>query len=678
MKKTLIYFSIIFILFTGIYINNVVELEYDVNLLEYFKLSQGFTQEERKLLEKNKFLIYGGNINEPPLGIYYEENGQYMGLVVDYVSEVSIELGIPIISRPMVWNEALYSISKGDVDLCDMIPSKERSRYLEFSNPIYNLRGLMVVNKDNKDIYDISNLKGKLIGVQKGDYSIEYLKSLNINSKFIFTNNVSEALTLLENNKVDIVMGDEPVIWYHIKELSNLNNYRILEKPLYDKKCVIAVTKDKKDLIKVINKAIFNLRKKGTLDKIQQKWSGFSSSFYKDKSYEKLKINVIALTILTIAGVYLIYLWNKSLKVLVKARTEELEITKNELQITFDSMKSYLIVIDSSGIIKNVNSAFQKHLNMNLNDILNKNFESVDILDNLNRTYKGILDNYMDYETNCLEKKEYKYNCRFYDVSIYPLKSENTITHQKLIMIVDITIHKIEEQKIVHSNRMEAIGKLASGIAHELRNPLGVIRNSTYILEDEYKDPIKLKAIKAIDSSVNRASKIIDNLLKFSRLTNDVEETVNIKDIILEILQYFKNKFKENNIKIILKCFDDINLTLNAESIRHILINLISNAIDSMPSGGNIEIGCYHVSKEYVHITIKDEGIGIYEEIKERIFDPFFTTKPIGKGTGLGLYIVYSEILKINGDIKVDSRQGEGTTFTVMILKRGAKSGAGT
>ncbi|CAH2214800.1 ATP-binding protein [Tepidibacter aestuarii] len=680
MKKKTVYFVIIFILSISFYINEVVQLEYDVNLVEYFKLSKEFTIEENRLLKENQFLIYGGNINEAPLGIYYKENGQYMGLVVDYINAISIELGIPIISKPIVWNEALDSLARGETDLCDMIPSKERAKYVEFSDPIYSLRGLILVNKNNKDIYDIDDLKGKLIGVQKGDYSIEHLKSLNIDSDFIFTNNLGEALKLLDNNEVDLVMGDEPVIWYHIKELSNLDNYRILEKPLYDKKCVIGVTKDKKNLLGVINKSIFNLKRKGTLDKIHQKWSGFSSSFYEDNKYEKLKLTIITLIILVIIGGYATYLWNKSLKILVKSKTDELEITKNELQIAFNSMKSYLIVIGNNGIIKNINSSFLKYISMDIDNILNKKFECIDILVDFNNTYDSILSMDINSKNKILEKKEYKYKNRLYEVSIYPLKSELVIIDQKLIMIVDVTMDRIKEQKIVHSNRMEAIGRLASGIAHELRNPLGVIRNSTFILEDEYNDldPNKLKALNAIDSAVNRSSKIIDNLLKFSRLTNDVEELVNLRDIIFEILQYFNKKFKENNIEVILKCSNDINLISNPESIKHILINLISNAIDAMPSGGNIEIFCDYTLEEHVKIIIKDEGVGISEELKEKVFDPFFTTKPTGKGTGLGLYIVYSELLKIKGDIKVESVEGKGTMFTIMILKRGVEYGNST
>ena len=114
MKKRLILIFILVLMTIFYFANRMVELEYNVNLGEFFVLTSAYSEKEVQLLEENQPLIYGGNIDEPPLGIYYEEHSQYIGLVVDYINALSIEMGTPIVSEPMVWNEALVSLENGE------------------------------------------------------------------------------------------------------------------------------------------------------------------------------------------------------------------------------------------------------------------------------------------------------------------------------------------------------------------------------------------------------------------------------------------------------------------------------------------------------------------------------------------------------------------------------------
>lgn len=676
MKRRFVIFFILTFILIAVYVNKYVELGYNVNILEYIQLSSEFTTEEIEIVNRYQPLIYGGNINEPPLGIYYEENGQYVGFVVDYINALSIELGATIVSKPMVWNEALKALKEGKTDLCDMTPSAERAKLFAFSDPIYRLRGLIVVNNSNNRIHDLHDLDGMTIGVQKGDYSIEFITSEGITPNFVHTNNVNEALNLLHNNKVDAVVGDEPVIRYYLNELHYADDYRILEKPLYDSECVIAVPKEKKELLKVINKAIFNMRRKEIPNKIQMKWLGHTTFLSENKSVEKLKLNLVMfLVIATIIG-YLIYLWNRSLKLLVDARTKELQITKNELEITFNGMKNSLVVIGKDLKVKNINSSFIKYLKKKKNSILNSFFMDIPLFYDFEKQYEELLfrllscpDEFNRFDTR--KKYEIKSKGRLFELSIYPLEREKSEIVSILVMISDITNARIQEQKLIHSNKMVSIGQLAAGVAHELRNPLGIIRNSTFILHDEYKekDGLKKMALNAIDNSVDRASKIIENLLKFSRLTHDSRESINVKKLIKEVTNLYKKLFDEQSITLKISCEEAIIIYINIESLKHILMNLIQNAIDAMEKGGVLEISCFS-DMQNIEIRVKDNGIGIDEEMINKIFDPFYTTKPVGKGTGLGLYIAYSEAQKINADIKVFSEKDKGTTFIIDIPYR--------
>ena len=242
-----------------------------------------------------------------------------------------------------------------------------------------------------------------------------------------------------------------------------------------------------------------------------------------------------------------------------------------------------------------------------------------------------------------------------------------------LITVEDITNRKATEKQLLQSEKMAAIGQLAAGIAHEIRNPLGVIRNYCYLLKGKnarQNEEIYQKSIDNIELSVERASGIIDNLLNFSAISGDEFKEINIREFLLSILQLEKKSMKEMNIEATLSC-ENIFINTNEESLKHIFINLITNAVDSMPNGGIIEVTC--INKDpVIQIDITDMGIGIEKHNLDNIFNPFFTTKNPGKGTGLGLFIVYNEVEKLGGSIKITrSEINKGTTFRIEIPIKG-------
>lgn len=193
---------------------------------------------------------------------------------------------------------------------------------------------------------------------------------------------------------------------------------------------------------------------------------------------------------------------------------------------------------------------------------------------------------------------------------------------------------------------MLAIGELAAGIAHEIRNPLGIIRNHSYIIRNSVNNwELVSKSLKIIDSAVARASKIIDNLLNFSRISGDRTEKTNMFSFIENILELQNKILQKNNIEYDVVCNKGLVVPINQESLKHILINLINNAVDAMKNGGKITIKAYEKRNNLILECI-DIGIGIAKEDLEKIFNPFYTTKEPGKGTGLGLYIVYNEVKK--------------------------------
>ena len=252
----------------------------------------------------------------------------------------------------------------------------------------------------------------------------------------------------------------------------------------------------------------------------------------------------------------------------------------------------------------------------------------------------------------------------------------------------DITEHKRLEQQLLQAQKMEVVGQLAGGIAHDFNNILTAIMGYGHLLQVKVcdKDP-EGAYIEQILEAANRAAEITRSLLAFSRKQLINSKPININDSIRRIDKLLSRLIGEDiDVSIAL---DDKEVICSADAgqIEQVLMNLATNARDAMPQGGKLTIstglaelddafvqahGCRKPGT-YVHISVADTGIGMAQETSERIFEPFFTTKETGKGTGLGLAMVYGIIKQHDGFIHVSSKAGKGTTFHIYLPV--AKSG---
>lgn len=233
--------------------------------------------------------------------------------------------------------------------------------------------------------------------------------------------------------------------------------------------------------------------------------------------------------------------------------------------------------------------------------------------------------------------------------------------------IEDITKSKKMEEELFRKDRLAILGTMSAGIAHEVRNPLGAIKNSAYFLKlklNKNEDQKVHKHIQIIDTEINRANKIITDLLNFSRVKLPSKENTNISNIINEILKELSSISDKIEIKVNIPP-DLPTIFVDPLQIEQVIHNLTLNAIESMPEGGKLDIVSKIVGKEIV-VNIKDTGTGILEKNKETIFQPLFTTKG-NKGIGLGLALSKQLMILNDGSITFDSEVNKGTTFTIAI-----------
>ena len=246
---------------------------------------------------------------------------------------------------------------------------------------------------------------------------------------------------------------------------------------------------------------------------------------------------------------------------------------------------------------------------------------------------------------------------------------------------IDVSKHRILEAQLRQSQKMESIGTLAGGVAHDFNNILTVIMSCSEMLRNKLDNPERAtKLADQIYSSAQRAAKLTRSLLAFSRKQQIVTQAINLNDLIIQMHDFMERIIGEDvEVKIVLSK-EPLTVLVDRGQIEQVIMNIVSNARDAMPEGGSLIISTSvaHLDERtfedgsttngmYALLTLADTGIGISNQEQERIFEPFFTTKDVGKGTGLGLSMAYGIIRQHKGWISVDSRLGGGSSFTVYL-----------
>ncbi|MEW5747044.1 MAG: ATP-binding protein [Nitrospirota bacterium] len=265
---------------------------------------------------------------------------------------------------------------------------------------------------------------------------------------------------------------------------------------------------------------------------------------------------------------------------------------------------------------------------------------------------------------------------------------------------------ELRQRHLLQSEKLASLGTLLSGVAHELNNPLSNISTSCQILTEEIGEDdlaYKKELLSQIDEQTDRARNIVRSLLDFSRDREFKKERLPLKKLFEETIRFIKGQVP-TRVGVTLDIPDDLVIFADKQRMQQALLNLIRNAIEAVPGEGGISVRArqqravdkaedtgaeiynylkYHgkctLEEDTVDIEIRDTGVGIPREALPKIFDPFFTTKEVGKGSGLGLYIVHEIIDEHDGCIAADSEDGKGTTFIIRLpMPRELQGGAET
>jgi signal transduction histidine kinase len=244
----------------------------------------------------------------------------------------------------------------------------------------------------------------------------------------------------------------------------------------------------------------------------------------------------------------------------------------------------------------------------------------------------------------------------------------------------------VAEESLRQTQKMEAIGQLSGGIAHDLNNLLAIMQGNLQLARRRLaqgKADIQRYLDGALDA-ISRAASVTHRVLAFSRRQPLSPRSVNLNALLADMTDLLRHSVGER-IEIEIRCEATWNVWCDANQMETVIINLALNARDAMPDGGTLTIStsdrivspAQDVSAgEYVELRVADNGVGMSEDVRQRAVDPFFTTKPQGRGTGLGLSMVFGYVRQSNGSMRIDSEPGMGTVITILMPHYAAQAAA--
>ena len=370
----------------------------------------------------------------------------------------------------------------------------------------------------------------------------------------------------------------------------------------------------------------------------------------------------------------------KQLKATVTGLSDEIsERQKAEqmLQTVIDNIPVLITLYDPSMNFTLINREFEKKTGWK-----NKDLEQIDLMEQCypDPEVRARAAAYMQKAST--EWREFEVTARSGGL-VQSIWSNVVVDDIRIGIGIDITERKKLEARLRHAQKMESVGVLAGGIAHEFNNILGiVIGNAELAMLDAPPDGTLRENLRAIQMASERARDVVTQLLTFSRKVEDNKAPAMVTPMIKEAVRLLRSSIP-SNIEIDLQIEDkDLVVEANATHIHQLMINLCGNAADAMPEGGgkiSVRVSAENRSNapgkenpsmqpgRYVAIEVADTGAGMKKEVMDRIFEPYFTTKEVGKGTGMGLAISHGIVEQHRGAIAVESEPGRGTVFRILL-----------
>lgn len=361
---------------------------------------------------------------------------------------------------------------------------------------------------------------------------------------------------------------------------------------------------------------------------------------------------------------------NKELAQRVEDRTKELKQSEERFKAIASTAHDAIVMMDNKGIISYWNQAAKKMFGYSNMEALGKELHLLLAPKKYNDAYqKGMKDFQREGKGpvlgKTLELVALRKNKKEFPVELSISGLEIAGKHHAVGIIRDITERKRLHEELIRKDRLASLGQLAGGVAHELRNPLGSIKNAAYFLNMSLKKPEKntKEMLKIMEEEITTASDTIDTLLDFASSDALTKIEVDVNNVVQKAMSRINIP---GNIEVITQLDRTVPVILaDPNQIEQAFGNIALNAIQAMPKGGRLTIKSKSVNSKQIKVSCKDNGIGISKNDMGMLFEPLFTSK--AKGIGLGLALTRLFIHRNGGIIEVQSKENKGSTFSIML-----------
>lgn len=344
------------------------------------------------------------------------------------------------------------------------------------------------------------------------------------------------------------------------------------------------------------------------------------------------------------------------------------ETIKENIDIKFALDQSSIVAFtDAKGIITSVNEKFceisqysREEILGRDHNILNSGFHSKEFFKDLWRTIGS--GNVWKGEIRNKAKDETYY---WVDTTIVPFLNEQGKPYQYLAIRNDITERKRTEEVLHRQDKLAAVGQLAAGVAHEIRNPLTSMKGYAEFLQLDEKDPERMEFLSIILDEIERVNTIVEDFMVLAKPKAVELEEKNVVPVIKNVVSLLEFEARKKNVRLTFDCNQDIiQIECDENRLKQVFLNFIKNGIEAMPNGGELHVKTI-IHDNNVQISIQDTGVGISKEKLKKLGEPFYTTKK--NGNGLGLMVSFKIIESHKGKVFVESEPNKGTTFNILL-----------
>lgn len=357
------------------------------------------------------------------------------------------------------------------------------------------------------------------------------------------------------------------------------------------------------------------------------------------------------------------YLSERLLQVEEQLKEREIDVKRLEAlnKHIVENINSGILTLDKAGRITSFNKTAERLTGYPLKDVYQKRVEDI---------FPSLMESSTAEEGDKVSFREER-SFRRADwgelLLGFSVSDADDVDVDKIVIFQDLTRMREMEEQLKRDEKLKALGGLAAGMAHEIRNPLASMSGSIQVLEDglSYEDRDNRRLMDIVLREAARLNDIITNFLVFARPASGAMEVVDLKGLVKDILDVFRNSPVGSGVTISLEVADGLLVEADARQLRQVFWNLFLNGAQAMSGGGKLEIASRAGDGAMAEITVSDSGDGVSPDDLERIFDPFYSTRE--SGTGLGLALVHRVVESHGGSIKVSSSQGEGSTFTLTL-----------